>query len=208
MVNSATLIPVSGETYGRLTAVAEAPRRHERDRLRWWFDCDCGTRVSKMAKLVVTLQTRSCGCLAEEQSLGNRTRTHGMTNTHEYSVWRNMINRCHNANVKSYKDYGARGISVCAEWRGSFAAFFADMGITPSGMELDRIDSTGNYSKENCRWVTGLVNGRNRRNVIIVTAFGESMTIGEWSERTGIKHSTIGERIRRGVKPEDALCQG
>lgn len=46
----------------------------------------------------------------------------------EYFIWANMIQRCYNPKNCSYKNYGARGISVCDLWRWSYAAFLADMG--------------------------------------------------------------------------------
>jgi hypothetical protein len=57
-----------------------------------------------------------------------------------------MINRCENPNGSDWKYYGARGISVCPEWRDSFAVFLADVGPKPSpGLSIDRIDTNGNY---------------------------------------------------------------
>lgn len=72
-----------------------------------------------------------------------------------YSLWKCMLNRCHRESTVSYKYYGARGISVCQEWRNSFAAFSSYVGIRPSKKHtLDRINNEGNYEPGNVRWAT------------------------------------------------------
>ncbi len=92
--------------------------------------------------------------------------THGCTKnrkpTSEYQTWGGFRNRCYNPNNPAYKDYGARGISVCARWD-RFENFLEDMGKRPKGLALDRRDNDGDYSPDNCRWATVLVNNRNRR---------------------------------------------
>jgi len=48
------------------------------------------------------------------------------------------------------------------EW---FSNFLRDMGPRPDGMELDRIDETRGYWKDNCRWATSVKQQRNRPTV-------------------------------------------
>lgn len=72
-----------------------------------------------------------------------------------YKRWASMIDRCHNPKCRAYKWYGARGISVCHEWRKSFDAYMRDVGERPSTKHsLDRIDVNGNYEPGNVRWAT------------------------------------------------------
>jgi hypothetical protein len=82
-----------------------------------------------------------------------------------YHTWVSMKARCLNQKNRSYPRYGGRGIAVCEEWERSFAAFYRDMGGRPTSKhQIDRIDNTKGYYKDNCRWVTPKENSRNRRN--------------------------------------------
>lgn len=129
---------------------------------------------------------------------------HGMRHTKIFGVWTAMLARCSNPNCAAYKNYGARGILVSERWH-EFASFYADMGLPKPGETLDRIDNNKGYSKDNCRWATRLEQGRNKRNNRILTAQGESKTMSDWAETTGLKLSTIWARINKGWSEHDAV---
>jgi hypothetical protein len=77
-------------------------------------------------------------------------------------TWRAMINRCESTLDARYRDYGGRGIKVCAEWH-DFKVFLADMGMRPFDFTLERKDNNGAYCKANCKWATSTENNLNRR---------------------------------------------
>lgn len=62
-----------------------------------------------------------------------------------------MMRRCYNPKSVSYKDYGAKGISVCEEWhdREKFKKWARENGYV-SGLRLNRIDSAKDYEPSNC----------------------------------------------------------
>ena len=95
-------------------------------------------------------------------------RSHGMTKSPEYKIWCAIKRRCHVPTASDYKYYGARGIAVCAEWRGpgGFEHFYAHIGPRPlrekERIDIDRIDGRRGYEPGNVRWVTQTVNERNK----------------------------------------------
>ena len=81
------------------------------------------------------------------------------------AIWKTMISRCHRPTHDTYAYYGGRGITVCFEWRESFDKFLSDMGLRPSGMMIERIESTIGYQKDNCKWATRSEQMKNRKRL-------------------------------------------
>ena len=119
-----------------------------------------------------------------------------------------MIRRCTVPGVVGYAEYGGRGITVCARWLESFDAFLEDMGPRPSDEHsLDRWpDREGGYEPGNCRWATREEQGRNTRANRRLTHGGETLTVVEWSERTGVPDHTIRNRLKQGLPVEGVLA--
>jgi len=72
------------------------------------------------------------------------------------------------------------------------------MGEKPAKHDIDRIDTNGDYSPENCRWLPRKENQRNRRNNVYVTRNGERRLLVEWAEILGISYGTLWSRYKRG----------
>jgi hypothetical protein len=47
-----------------------------------------------------------------------------MSDSRLESIYEKMMYRCHNPKAGNYHRYGAKGITVCDEWRDSPAAFY------------------------------------------------------------------------------------
>lgn len=193
---------LTGQKFGMLTA--QSVETNEGGKLRWRYSCDCGVQTVKLGqdvtKEVKRGGTPNCGCsTARLISAGNRR--HGMTNHPAYAVYRSMIDRCRLPTHQAWKNYGGRGIVVCASWQESFENFWADMGAAyMRGLELDRKDNSKGYSSDNCRWTNRRVNAMNKRTSV------KGMDIPELSRTTGIGRTTLYSRIKAGW-PLDKLTE-
>lgn len=121
---------------------------------------------------------------------------HGLKGTPEYNAWVNMRQRCNNPQRHDVKYYA--GITICTEWDNP-VTFVADMGLRPSvNHQLDRINNTKGYSKENCRWVEKAPQMQNTR-------------IAKWWYVYGIKYSSLSEAataLNVTVSRIKAWCEG
>ena len=158
-----------GEKFGLLSVIAKSENRKGTNPL-WICICDCGNKTEVIQVNLLNSHTTSCGCRSSRISIADRTRTHGMSYTRLYNVWRGMISRCTYPSHDMYPIYGGRGISICETWRNNFQSFYEwamSHGYAtdaPFGeCTIDRIDNDGNYCPENCRWVDMKAQQANKR---------------------------------------------
>lgn len=134
-------------------------------------------------------------------------RTHGMSRTPIYNVWKSMRQRCNNPNSNCFNHYGGRGIRVCDEWDSSFEVFYkwAVENGYEEGLTIERIDVDGNYEPSNCIWITMLEQHKNTTRTHYITYNGITKTISEWAEEYDIDSKTLYSRIQAGYSFEDAV---
>ena len=111
-------VDLTGQRFGRLV-VKERAKNDKTHHTRWVCVCDCGNYVTVSQANLSSGNTQSCGCFRKENSQRNGSKSnlhHGQHGTRIYRIWANMLSRCRNPKVRSYKDYGDRGIKVCDEW--------------------------------------------------------------------------------------------
>lgn len=209
-------LDLRGLKFARLLAIAPTNKRSGntpgKGSIVWLCLCDCGKLHEASGPALVMGSIKSCGCLTRD-SCRRRMTTHGKSRDaeyrSEYCAWRNMVERCCNMKHPSFSNYGARGIKICPQWLGSsgFQNFLKDVGRKPVGKSLDRINNEGNYEPTNVQWATTREQNLNRRNNRNITAFGQTKTITEWSESSGICVHTIFARLQRRYSPEDAVSR-
>jgi hypothetical protein len=190
--------------YGRLSIIEEAGQDKHRKRLVK-CRCDCGTEVVVNFRSLITGNTKSCGCYHREV-IEKVNVTHGMTYTPLYNTWRGMKERCLSSKNINYKNYGARGITVCEEWM-PFDGFMKWAQATgyKDGMTIERKDNNGNYEPDNCTWATMKEQNNHKRSNRVLSYNGRDLTVAQWSAETKISYRTILDRLNSGWTVENAL---
>jgi hypothetical protein len=130
-----------------------------------------------------------------------------MRHSPEYAIWKSMKGRCYIESNTSYDRYGGRGITVSDEWRGSFIAFYRDMGPRPNVRHsIERLDNNGPYSRENCIWATDDIQRRNKRKPMTVLKLkGVEMTMADWARGLNVDYRLLWRRKQDGWSDEAAL---
>lgn len=187
---------IAGQRFGRLVAIKPVST-DKYGQVEWFCQCDCGNGCVTIVNRLRKGKTRSCGCLKDE---GNNRR-HGMCYTRLNGIYRKMKERCYWVNNPCYENYGGRGITVCDEWLGkdgfkNFAEWSLSNGYSDT-LTIDRRNNDKGYSPDNCRWVDYKMQGRNTRRNHLMTLNGETKTMIEWSEITGISYSVILQRVNK-----------
>ncbi len=197
---------LTGQRFGKLTVLEFVP--DENRYAKWKCQCDCGKKTITRGDCLISGDTKSCGCLAKENSIkqgkvqGIKNVQHGQRKTRLYAIWSRMKGRCYNPHDTKYAYYGGRGITVCDEWIDNFQAFY-DWSMANGycdNLTIDRIDVNGDYTPTNCRWTDMKTQCRNTRRNVLVVYNGKTMTIAEAAERSGLSDKTLYSRYYRGER--------
>lgn len=168
----------------------------------WKCICECGKEKTARGDCLKSGSVTSCGCLKKEQDRINLKKRHKHleSKTRLYYIWQHMLTRCRSEKDKSYDNYGGRGISVCEEWSNDFYNFrkWALNNGYQEQLSIDRIDNYGNYSPENCRWITNIDQCNNRRKSIIINYNNKTQSIAEWCRELDLNYGTVFNRYKRG----------
>lgn len=193
MARKVQLIPI-GSVFGRLTVVGHTTKR---GRQACECLCECGASHVVASSDLRSLRTKSCGCYNQEQRLVS-TKTHGDSRKRLFRIWAQMVGRCKPGLAQS-KNYGDRGIRVCKDWQNyeSFREWALASGYRDD-LTIERIDVNGDYSAENCMWITRLQQVYNRRTTIRVTLDGETKCLAEWCRDRGVNYHAAIRRYRTG----------
>lgn len=125
-----------------------------------------------------------------------------------YVIWAGIKSRCCNPKHPNYRNYGARGITMCDEWKSypAFEAWAIETGYDPNAerkaISIERINNEKGYCPQNCTWATPKEQMNNRRFCVYVESNGKTYTLKQLSESLDMNYSTFMSRYSRGWSVE------
>lgn len=207
---------VVGAKFGRLTVTKLLPNDGAfKYRNYAEAKCSCGKKWTGMMNSLYSGRTTSCGCYGIEQRTKANIR-HKLSKDPIFNRWYAMVDRCYNQENISHARY--KNLQVCSYLAVSPLNLLSVLGPMPKGKNsIDRHPlRNGNYTcgqcedcllnnwKLNIRWASSKEQANNRNNNVILSAFGKTMSIAEWSDLTGLSWTTIRSRMKSGW-PVDKL---
>ncbi len=191
---------LTGQQFGRLTAIARLPPHGKNTALMWACQCECGGSIVVRGTDLTNGHTMSCGCYRKL----TKNVPNGQLRLHR--IWANMKQRCGNPKSKDYRYYGERGIRVCDAWS-DFETFFywAMANGYKEGLTIERKDNDGDYCPENCIWITAARQQSNTSKSRRYRLYGKEFTLTELCRLYGQPRSTVESRLQRGVPIQEAL---
>lgn len=141
---------LTGQRFGRLTVLGLESKNG--GKCKWRCLCDCGKQCVCRTDAFKT--QRSCGCIRTEKNI-KRFYRHGDSFNPLYKIHTRLKQATSNPKYWSYANYGGKGVKLAEEWKDweTFKAWALAHGYQ-KGMHLHRKDSNGDYSPENCVWLT------------------------------------------------------
>ena len=194
-----------GKKYGRLT-IMSIYHKTKGNPIYYNAICDCGKITKVQRSNLKNGHTVSCGCRQREIGFISNL-THGKSKTPLYQVYKGIKARCFNEHSQFYNYYGGRGITMCDEWRNDYSVFmnWCFKNGYKKGLQIDRIDTNGNYEPTNCRFVTCKINSRNRRNVHVVEYNGEQVFLIDLYKKSQVGRKAFYRRIQSGWSIKKAI---
>lgn len=185
------LIDLTGKRFGKLEVIRRADETKCKQ-VAWICKCDCSNEIIAFSGNLKRLHTQSCGC----HRIDTHT-THGDSSTRLYGIWNNMIQRCNNPNNTYYRNYGAKGITVCEAWKNGFKDF-RDWALSngySDKLTIERKNNDEGYSPDNCIWVTRLEQSHNtsmpRNNTSGVKGVYWDKQTNKWKARITANHKSV-----------------
>lgn len=187
-------VNIVGKRFGRLTVLSYS---HNKGYTKYFLcKCDCGNQKIIAKNALTRGKQISCGCARKERIANLNKLPDGYCRLGK--IFRSMKYRCYNQSSNHYHRYGGRGIKICDEWLSdidSFRKWSIDNGYA-DGLTIDRIDNDGDYSPDNCRWITREEQLNNTSRSVMLSYDGKTQTMTQWAKELNMPTSTLFNRLK------------
>lgn len=199
----AKLIDITGLTFGKWKVLEH---KYKKNNAHYWLcKCECGNTAIVRGGSLKQGTSKSCGCVGKQKTVRRSTK-HGGYGTRLYRIWDDMKARCNNPNSISYCNYGAKGITICDEWKDF--KLFRDWALNngyKENLTLDRINNKKGYNPSNCQWITMVEQQNNKSTNHFITFKGETLTMAQWARKLNFPYNLLCQRMSRGWAFEKAI---
>lgn len=167
------------------------------------YHCICGKEKIVTTYSVASGKTKSCGCWNKERTVESHYK-HGKCDHPIYKSWRRMLTRCYYKKAREYRYYGAKGVSVCDEWRYSFITYYnwAIAAGWQEGLIIDKDILSKEkgvpallYSPDFCKVVTWQENNLNKSTSFKINWQGVTKNGCEWEKILSLPDGILAHRI-------------
>lgn len=160
-----------GQVYGHLTVMADVssiplPGGHYTRQYLCECDCPNHTMIHVVGARLKNGMINDCGCVREyarrvieERKLYTAGKKKNVLTPEKAEYFRVFaIQSCYNSAHNFYLNGNGQNIQVCPQWQdpvNGVVQFYQDMAPTyTSGSDLGRIDENGDFTPENCCWIS------------------------------------------------------
>lgn len=197
------MISLEGKVFGLLTVVRREGTY--RKYAAWLCRCTCGLEVVVCGDHLRQGRRKACARNGHTWAGAKYPPNFIKEYRSEHRSWEHMFERCRRRGNKNWKNYGGRGITVCARWK-DFNLFVADMGRKPTPRHtIERKDVNGNYEPINCKWATQAEQMRNLRRSVYVEVQGVKVLLMDVADKLGLDRQIVYGRLKNGWSLEAAL---
>lgn len=190
---------MTGQRFGRLQVVSQAPKKTYTKQIVWKCICDCGNSIDVVGGDLRSGKVKSCGCYNREKLIDCNLK-HGRSKTRLYRIWSGIKARTTCETNHAYERYGGKGITICEEWKNNFLKFekWAYENGYNDNLTIDRINNEDGYKPDNCRWSDYYVQANNTSKNVYIKKDNEIHTLAEWCRILHLSYSMVCGRLKRG----------
>lgn len=203
----------------RLTVISENGKwrsksvRHS-SKILYKCICACGKETNVPSSDIVSGARLSCGCFHDEVRRARKGKPGKSkfinSNKRLYDTWKGMLARCYDSRSPSYLFYGAKGVTVCDEWKNDYQSFL-DWALAngwSKGLHLDKdkkVKDNKVYSPSTCCFLTPQENATLRGNVMLIPYKGDMKSLTAICKENNVSYMNVRSRINKGFELESAI---